>query len=119
MSTQHDYWRDPMPEEMAQRVLGAEQFDFAVKQGSGYCSCHASGAWQSNDAERFGAYKAAERTAIFRTLSHQGFKPEKTPSAVVIHERGIVFGSSGAREDTQSIFIKSHAEALDFISQRI
>ncbi|NML31807.1 hypothetical protein [Paraburkholderia antibiotica] len=59
-----DWWCDPMPEDMARRVLGSAHFDWTVGQGAPSCAARAAGAWQANLQEYFGAYKAAERVAV-------------------------------------------------------
>lgn len=58
-----DYWREPMDEAMARRVLSAEHFDYAVAQGEKFCSTAAVGAWMANSQEKYGAYRTAEREA--------------------------------------------------------
>lgn len=58
-----DYWREPMDEAMARRVLSTEHFDYAVAQGEKFCSTAAVGAWMANSQEKYGAYRTAEREA--------------------------------------------------------
>lgn len=113
-----DYWRSPMTDDDAKRLLGSDQFDYAVKQGSGFCSCRAKQAWYANDAEEFGAYRAAERSAIFQTLLRQGFKPEQHIGYVLVNEPVMVLGASGVRHETHALRISSHDEAMDFIANR-
>ncbi|EOZ0474831.1 TPA: hypothetical protein ACVMZV_002302 [Pseudomonas aeruginosa] len=117
MTTHADYWREPMPEEMAQRTMSEELFEFAVQQGSGYCSSRARGAWDANDAEAFGAFKAAERVAIFRTMRHLGFRPETAEDSVIIRTPALVFSGIGqVCHETETIRLKSHADAEVFLA---
>lgn len=63
-----DYWRDPMPEAMARRVLGSGHFDWVVEQGAAHCASRAAGAWQANSQESYGAYQTAKRVAEARLV---------------------------------------------------
>ncbi|MBN3776995.1 hypothetical protein G3O06_05350 [Burkholderia sp. Ac-20345] len=62
MSNEVCYWHEEMSEEIARRVLGSH-FDYAVAQGVAFCEGRATGAWQCNLQESFGAFKTAARVA--------------------------------------------------------
>lgn len=61
-----DFWRDPMPEDMARRVLGNEHFDWIIARGAARCSMRAMDCWHGNQQEGYGAYRTAERIAKSR-----------------------------------------------------
>lgn len=63
MNSETNYWHDEMSVEIARSVLGARHFDYSVQQGAAFCSSRAGFAWQANNQEHYGAYKAAERAA--------------------------------------------------------
>ncbi|WP_186061021.1 hypothetical protein [Burkholderia gladioli] len=67
------YWRDPMSEEMARRVLGSSHFDWIVEQGEKACASRAAGSWQANLPESYGAYRTAERVAAARAEQQRDY----------------------------------------------
>lgn len=62
------YWQEPMCETTARRVLGDAHFDYAVRQGAGYCASRRRGAWDANQPESFAAYDCAGRVAAKATV---------------------------------------------------
>lgn len=60
-----DYWRQPMAEIDARKVL--------VAQGEQFCMHLACNAWQAHNENAYGAYSAAMRAAKERNINHREF----------------------------------------------
>jgi len=68
-----DYWRNPMPENLARKILSEGHYEVVVAKGSAYCAGRARGAWDANDEAAYGAYRSAEETAKLRSAQkHAG-----------------------------------------------